>query len=147
MGRIGGCWSTSAYRDQEMARLFNESGWTQERIAEKVGKSRSWVTLRLTLGRFLSLVTTGHQNQKPPGNLTERRFRSLYRQTKGSESARFQAVADMLAAGKGVNKPQDKQRIIGARAVLIEVPRAIPPGVAAREGEHPAGNSLAQPDA
>ena len=27
-----------AYRDQEMARLFGECGWTQERIAAQMGK-------------------------------------------------------------------------------------------------------------
>src|SRR5687768_6972313 len=30
--------SADAYRDQEMAKLFEESAWTQERIAQRVGK-------------------------------------------------------------------------------------------------------------
>ncbi len=104
-----------AYRDQEMARLFVECGWTQERIAEKVGKSKMSVSRRLVFGRFLDFVTHGLQTQKPPENLTERRFRALYgtackalktsRARKGKtaeaqERTLFAEVLAMLADGR-----------------------------------------------
>jgi hypothetical protein len=67
----------SAYRDQELSRLFFECEWTQERIAAKVGKSKAWVCRQLAFGTFLNSLPTGQQNQKPLESLTERRFRRL----------------------------------------------------------------------
>ena len=38
--------------DQELARLFFRSGWTQEQLADVEGKTQQWVAYRLRLGRF-----------------------------------------------------------------------------------------------
>lgn len=82
-----------AYRDQELARLFVQCGWTQQRIAEKEGKTQRWVDYRLRFGRFLDFRTSGSNAQKPPKNLTERRFRAYFERTDGSkEQVRFAAV-------------------------------------------------------
>ena len=35
----------AALRDQALAKLFARSGWTQEKLAEKEGKSRQWVAV------------------------------------------------------------------------------------------------------
>ncbi|MBA4065476.1 MAG: hypothetical protein C0501_17530 [Isosphaera sp.] len=95
-----------AYRDQEMARLFDrctrkqEGGsdrWTQDRIAERMGRRQSWVSKRLVFGRFLAFIPTGISAE----GLTERRFREHWKQTKkaGGEDARFRAVLDRLQNG------------------------------------------------
>jgi hypothetical protein len=82
-----------AYRDQELARLFVQCGWTQPRIAEQEGKTQQWVDYRLRFGRFLQFTTSGCNLQKPPKNLTERRFRAYFERTEGSkEQVRFAAV-------------------------------------------------------
>ena len=84
--------------DQEIARLFGGSGWTQERIAKRVGKSRVWVTYRLQFGSFLHFVTTV-TNHKLPANLTERRFRGYWEQTKApKEAQRFKQVVEAMEA-------------------------------------------------
>lgn len=88
-----------ARRDQALADLFYRSGWTQDRLAEKEGKSQKWVDFQLRFGRFLNFSTTGTNPQKPPLNLTERAFRGFWEQTeKGAdERARFRGVAELLA--------------------------------------------------
>lgn len=83
-----------AWRDQEMARLFEECGWTQERIAERMGKSQKWVSNRLLFGRFLAFRTSGSNDA-----LTERRFREHWKCTKGREEERFEQVAYRLEHG------------------------------------------------
>lgn len=102
-----------AYRDQEMARLFEECGWTQERIAERVSElsgkriTQSRVSRRLVFGRFLKFMPSGHKGEpefssgKPSWltNLTERRFREHWKRTKGRERERFAAVAHALEHG------------------------------------------------
>ena len=75
-----------------MARLFVECEWTQERLARRMGKTQQWVAYRLRLGQFLEFTTTGCKTQKPPENLTERRFRTCWSKTKGKERERFAQV-------------------------------------------------------
>lgn len=81
--------------DRDLARLFVESGWTQERIAEQIGKSQSWVDQHLRFGRFLNFTTNV---VKLRANLTEGLFRSLWDVTdqKLSEQDRFQSVCRAL---------------------------------------------------
>lgn len=109
----------SAYRDQKMAKLFTECGWTQELIALHMGKTHGWVSRRLVFGRFLKFVTTCHEHGKVPENLTEGAFRSFWRRTKGSgkrkgkkaeaeEGERFRQVLDMLGDGVPAPKPLRK---------------------------------------
>lgn len=106
-----------AYRDQEMARLFEECEWTQEKIAGRMGKSQQWVSVRLVFGRFLKFTTSGGNSPTGTSNLTERRFRELWKQTKGKEAERFAAVAEMLASGSASPKPAGNKR--GIKAAIL----------------------------
>jgi hypothetical protein len=58
-----------------------------------MGKSQRWVSYRLTFGAFLSFRTECSKTDiSTPHNLTEGRFRRLWRKTKGPEKDRFAAV-------------------------------------------------------
>ncbi len=103
-----------AYRDQEVARLFEQCEWTQEKIAARMGKKQSWVSRRLVLGRFLKFMPTGIN----ASGLTEGRFRELWKNTTGKESERFEAVLDKLQNGV----PQGAEALSkkpGVRAALL----------------------------
>ena len=63
---------TAAKRDQALAQLFARSGWTQEELGKKEGKSQDWISLRLRFGRFLNFTTTVVKTDPLPANLTER---------------------------------------------------------------------------
>jgi transcriptional regulator with XRE-family HTH domain len=72
---------------QELARLFYRSGWTQEELAKKEGKSRQWIDQRLRFGRFLEFATSGSFSQNPGfSKLTDRRFRDYWSRTDKTES-------------------------------------------------------------
>jgi len=87
----------NAFRDQELARLFHQCGWTQQRIADKVGKSQNWVCYQLRFGAFLEFITSGDNSTKPPKNLTERKFRGYYeRTTEEKEDLRFADVLKLM---------------------------------------------------
>lgn len=94
-----------AYRDQETARLFMECGWTQQQIAERMGKKQDWVSRRLLFGRFLDFMASGHNPATGSKQLTERRFREFWKRTKGTkgsknkEADRFAQVAHALEHG------------------------------------------------
>jgi hypothetical protein len=64
-------------RDQALAKsftkLFERTGWTQGKLAEREGRSSAWVTFRLRFERFLRFTGT----VSLPADLTERRFRAL----------------------------------------------------------------------
>jgi hypothetical protein len=75
-------------RDQELAKLFVESEWSQEQLALYLGKrwgkevERRWVSYHLRLGRFLLFFrTSGSEEWKIPDSLTEHRFRRLWEET------------------------------------------------------------------
>ena len=91
-GKSGG--EASARWQQEFAKLFHRSGWSQERLAKKEKKSQQWVDFNLRFGRFLAsdLTTTG-------SNLTERRFREHWALTNKElhERERFREVERLLA--------------------------------------------------
>lgn len=91
-----------ALEDQELARLFEECGWTQERIAGRMGKTQGWVQKRLCFGRFLRINPDGINRP----DLTERAFRGHWKHAKGkSEADRFRAVAEALAGCAVTSKP------------------------------------------
>ena len=98
--------SVDGWFDQHAAALFEKSGWTQQRIADKVGMSRQRVTQLLLFGRFLGFATSGSKLQKPgfevdiTSNLTERRFREYWEATEKQpkEEHRFCEVAKMIGA-------------------------------------------------
>lgn len=81
--------------DRDLARLFVESGWTQERIAEQIGKEQSWVSRHLCFGRFLNFMPTGITLRQ---DLTERQFRRYWDATNQelSEQDRFQSMCRAL---------------------------------------------------
>lgn len=83
------------YRDQEMAKAFLESEWSQEQLAEFLGKrwgkdvSRPWVECRLRFGRFIGFFDTQCIKEWTlPTNLTEGAFRRLWESTKGDRDFR-----------------------------------------------------------
>jgi hypothetical protein len=80
--------------DQEVAKLFEASHWTQAQLALKEGKDQSWVARRVQFGAFLNTMPMGII----PKNLTERRFRSYWEQTdtKAKEDLRFEQVANLI---------------------------------------------------
>lgn len=101
------------YRDQELARLFLESGWSQEQLAVHLAKtwgkevSPDWVAKRLRFGRFLSFFNTSGIEEEAPGasfklpaNLTERAFRTFWEATEaggnysGHKASTEAALAD-----------------------------------------------------
>ncbi len=88
--------SDDAYRDQEFAKAYQESGLSQEEIAKVHGCSRVTICCRLRFGSFLEwLVTSG--NTLPLKRLTERRFRRYWEQTSGlGEEPRFKRVLESL---------------------------------------------------
>jgi len=82
--------------EQELALACYHSGWTQEEIAEKVGKSRQWADQRLRFGRFLENATSG-------SNLSERAFRGFWEKTDsntGNERMRFREIERLITQDK-----------------------------------------------
>lgn len=110
-----------ATRDQEVARLFHECEWTQERIAGRMGKRQVWVSQRLCFGRFLDFIASGDKRESVL-NLTERRFRGYWKRTKGKENARFEQVLHALEHGIPhgraalVSKPGVREALLGTLA-------------------------------
>jgi len=89
----------AAKRDQALAVLFYHSGWTQDELAKKENKSQDWISLHMRFGRFLNFTTMVVKSESLPKNLTERRFRFYWDQTKnegGNERARFRAVHALI---------------------------------------------------
>lgn len=87
------------WREQHLARLFVDSGWSQQELADYLGKrwgkevSRQWVGYHLLFGRFLLFfATTGGKENLPatllafrlPANLTERGFRAYWDRTEAA---------------------------------------------------------------
>jgi hypothetical protein len=88
-----------AKRDQRIATLFVDSGFTQQKIADHLGKSHQWVSQRLRFGRFCTYLST--TVAKLPVNLAERRFREFWSEHGGkvtagtpAETKKFEAIVD-----------------------------------------------------
>jgi len=69
-----------AFKDQRIAELYLDSGWTVREIAEVEGCSKSKVDQMLRFARFLHSFVH-HGGQTCPKNLTERRFREYWEET------------------------------------------------------------------
>lgn len=85
--------------EQDLARLFAKSGWTQEDLAKVEGKGQTWINYRLRFGRFLSFITNEINAVPPPTNLTEGRFRKYWENADacgGNERQRFALVAEAI---------------------------------------------------
>jgi hypothetical protein len=83
-------------RDQELARLFGDCGWTQERIAGRMGQSVMWVCYRLRFGRFIAFYTRCVKSESPPKSLTEGHFRKKWSEAKKA-AHRKDTEADVFA--------------------------------------------------
>lgn len=97
--------------EQELAKLFVRSGWTQQELAAKEGKPPSWVQSWLRFGRFLEFAET---NTAAGVNITERRFREYWARTvKSSEHERFTEVEALIAiaAELPARRPQRDKKI------------------------------------
>jgi hypothetical protein len=97
----------AAKYEQELARLFEHSRWTQEELAKAEGKSESRIGYLLRFGRFLEKTSSGGFL----ADLTERRFRSYWEKTaregedkNADELRRFAEVAKLAA-----QPPEPKQ--------------------------------------
>jgi hypothetical protein len=96
--------------EQELARLFHVSGWTQEELAKVEGKSRPWIDQTLRFGRFLEIATDSINAR----SLNLHQFRNLWkdRSDKGSpENVRFKQV---LAAVEAASiRSQQRPKLAG----------------------------------
>ena len=86
--------------DHELCKLFTTSGWTTEALARKEGIHVRTMQQRLLFGRFLAVadkrgMTRGSSTFQ---GLTERRFRTYWRETvkTDNERQRFEAVLRAL---------------------------------------------------
>jgi hypothetical protein len=103
---LGARKDANAKWDQQLALLFAKSGWTQEQLAAKEGKSQSWIDYRLRFGRFLNFTTTVVNPEIPLNSLTERRFREFWSLTEGNnERQRFAAVLKLMQEGTFLRQP------------------------------------------
>jgi DNA-binding transcriptional regulator LsrR (DeoR family) len=93
----------NARREQELARLFYRSGWTQEELARKEDQSQRYISYLLVFGRFLNFSTMVLNPNLAPNNLSERRFRKYWEQTpKGDERVRFAKVLELMKVDIGL---------------------------------------------
>lgn len=88
--------------EQALAKLFYQSGWSQQELAKRVGKSKGYVSNLLTFGRFLGfygkLAAANFPSNAGLG-LTEFRFRGFWNQTDAAETngrIRFLAVLELM---------------------------------------------------
>lgn len=104
--------SLKALREQALAKLFDESGWTVEQLAEREGVSRARASQMVLFGRFLAFSTQGGGGALPT-NLPEKKFRGYWTATdqKAKDQHRYRAVLEMIEADAGL--PADlKDRIV-----------------------------------
>jgi transcriptional regulator with XRE-family HTH domain len=91
--------------DQQLALLFARSGWTQEQLADKEGKSRPYITQRLIFGRFPN-VAMATSTEIPLSSLIERRFRDYWSRTEGTHARqRFAAVLKLMRSEATLRQP------------------------------------------
>jgi hypothetical protein len=105
--------------EQELARLFARSGWTQEDLATKEGKTQAWISRRLVFGRFLEFMPNGISAESLPKNLSEGRFREFWKQTdrNDNERQRFQAAWDAMSSNTEVRQPKRQLKQVRQRIV------------------------------
>jgi transcriptional regulator with XRE-family HTH domain len=123
----------AALRDQEWAKLFYRSGWTQEELAKAEGKSRPYIDKLLRFGRFLDFDPIGSNPENPRKTLTEGRFRSYWERTDKKESnerIRFQAVIRLMAEDeemrreRGLLEKEERTNLKAARQLGEDIRNA-----------------------
>jgi hypothetical protein len=104
--------------EQGLAQLFVESGWTQDQLALKEGKSQSWVKERVRFGRFLDFSA----NALLPKNLTEGRFRKYWEQTpaEAKEEKRFHQVQQAIAEDVSLQGDRSKNKNKDLAKAILE---------------------------
>lgn len=105
-----------AYRDQQMAKLFEEAkrtGWTQQELADQEGKSQKWADYHVRFGAYLNWIEEQNRTARSiPKNLTEYRFRLYWQQTSGTkDTARFRKVLRMMQDESVVHTPRTDTRV------------------------------------
>jgi hypothetical protein len=86
----------TAKGEQALAILFYRSGWTEEHLAKKEGRTRQWVSNHMRFGRFLDFAGP----EFLPKNLSTNKFLDIWeRQTvqkERHERSRFQTVLKIV---------------------------------------------------
>lgn len=97
----------SAFLDQKAGDLFVRSSWTQQRIAEKIGKTQPWVGYRLRFGAFCHFITIVI-NRTLPRNLTEGKFRCYWEKSSShkKQEPRFREVLLMMEDELVIQSPR-----------------------------------------
>jgi hypothetical protein len=91
--------------DRALAILLYRSGWTQEQLAKKEGKSRKWVVCQIRFGQFLTFVNSlaELETESLPKNLNTKKFLQIWQQQtvqqERDERMRFQQVLRMMRSG------------------------------------------------
>jgi hypothetical protein len=94
--------------EQELAKLFARSEWTQEALAKKEGKDRSYIGKLLQFGRFLNFVATATNAGNVLNNLSASRFRKYW-----------------ISTGDGSKDYNERQRFIEVKRLLTDEPDPI----------------------
>jgi len=97
----GGSSVEMAKHDQSLAILFSRSGWTEEQLANKEGRTHQWVSCRMRFGRFLNFANS--LAEPLPKNLSAKKFLDIWEQQtvqkERNERIRFQAVLKIMRSG------------------------------------------------
>jgi hypothetical protein len=108
--------------------LLLVSGWTQERIAAKVGGSPQWVAQHLSFGEFLDFYRGRNRRLNTPWpsippNLTERLFRTAWSKTPkhGPDGKRY-SKQERLEQVRGDNR-------LAMQSPVLSDPVRLPSGV------------------
>jgi hypothetical protein len=90
----------TAKHDQALANLYCRSGWTQEQLANKEGRTHQWVSNLMFFGQFLNFANSLAEPESLPKNLSAKKFLGLYEQqsvqTEHNERIRFQVVLKLM---------------------------------------------------
>jgi hypothetical protein len=99
---------SSARHDHALAKLFCDSGWSQQEIADALELSQQWISRLLRFARFLRITPTGVTRDE----LTERQFRDCWDQTDPglNEDRRFREVARLLGV-EVEDEPNEAQAV------------------------------------